>query len=69
MALTKTTLASAGYIVPTGSPQTAVSAFTPAVEAQVEGSQLIVGERTRKPGVFTQGTPYEPGILQNDSNA
>lgn len=66
MALIKTTSASASYIV---LPNSTTTTFTPAVEAGVNGSQLVVSHRITYPGVFTEGTASEAKISQIDSNS
>lgn len=67
MALTKTIASNASYIV---LPNTTTTTGTSAsVEPSVQDGNLVPGHRITNPGVFTQGTAYEGGINQIDSNS
>lgn len=66
MALIKTTSASAEYIV---SPNSTATSFTPPVEASVSDSRLIAGDRTDRPGVFTEGTASEAKMSSIESSS
>lgn len=64
MATTKNTLASAGYIVTTGSTTTAPTFIH---EAVVTDFKLSTNDHVTRPGVFTAGTPVE-GTVSNPNN-